>query len=129
MVFSFLQSELRALSAVRVKPGTGQGSLLRGEVEPLDANRSACPVADPAAGRIRVLATLGEVRSPKAKFTVARIAASDELFGPFSAAILATPLFFVEMDIQAAEAAEWGDWISQGESRPLSGIGSWLHGF
>jgi len=34
---------------------------------------------------------------------VARIAASDELFGPFSAAILATPLFFVEMDIQAAE--------------------------
>jgi len=114
MVFSFLQSELRALSAVRVKPGTGQGSLLRGEVEPLDANRSACPVADPAAGRIRVLATLGEVRSPKAKFTVARIAASDELFGPFSAAILATPLFFVEMDIQAAEAAEWGDQHSEG---------------
>jgi hypothetical protein len=106
MVFSFLQFELRALSAVRVKPGTGQGSLLRGEVEPLDANRSACPVAYPAACRIRVLATLGEVRSLEVKFTVSRIAASDELFGPFSAAILATPLFFAEMDIQAAERAE-----------------------
>src|SRR5512133_1462222 len=105
MVFSPLQCELEALSAVRVKPGTGQGSLLRGEVEPLFANRSACPVAWPAASRPRVLATLGKICSPKAKSIVARITASDEPWRPFSAAILATALLFTGLNIQAAEPA------------------------
>jgi len=79
MVFSFLQCELKALSAVRVEPGAGQRSSLRDEVEPLGANRSVCPAARPAASRARVLATLREVRSLKAKVTVATTAASDEL--------------------------------------------------
>lgn len=90
--------------------------MLRGEVEPLGANRSSCPAACPAAGRTRALATLEEVRSSKAKSTVTKAAASDEPNGPFSAAAFVTPLLFTKLDIQDAEIAErledtekWGD--------------------
>src|SRR5215217_784455 len=102
MVSSFLQCELKALSAVRVEPGAGRRSSLRDEVEPLNANRSVRPAALATASRARVLATFGEVRSPKVKVTVATTAASDEPLGPFSAAILATLFLVTESDIQAA---------------------------
>lgn len=82
--------------------------MLRGEVEPLGTNRSACPAARPAAGRTCALATLGEVRSPKAKSTVTKTAASDEPIGPFSAAVFVTPSLYMEMDIQGTESTEIG---------------------
>src|SRR5687767_1807643 len=93
MVCSFLQCELGALSAVRVKPGAGQRSLLCDEVEPLGTDRAVRPAARPAASRPRVLATSSEVRSLEAKVTLTETAASDELFGPFSAAVSVCPPF------------------------------------
>src|ERR1035437_3282946 len=102
MVDSFLQCELKALSAVRVKPGTGQRSLLRDELVALLASRSVCPAARPTASRPRTLATSGEVRSPNAKSTVTEAASSDEPIGPFSEAASVTALrLFTEWDIQA----------------------------
>jgi hypothetical protein len=82
--------------------------LLRDEVEPLGTNRSVCPAAGTTAGRTRVLATLDEVRSLKAKFTVARTAASDELSRPFSAAVLPTPFFISDSNIQGTKVAKLG---------------------
>src|ERR1035437_9500793 len=102
MVDSFLQCELKALSAVRVKPGTGQRSLLRDELVLLLASRSVCPAARPTASRPRTLARSGEVRSPNAKSTVTEAASSDEPNGPFSEAAFVTALrLFTEWDIQA----------------------------
>lgn len=78
--------------------------MLSDEVEGLKAaDRSACPAARPAAGRTRALATLDEVRSPKAKFTVPKTAASDEPIGPFSAAAFGTCSLCTEMDIQGRD--------------------------
>src|ERR1035437_6675177 len=102
MVDSLLQCELKALSAVRVKPGTGQRSLLRDELVLLLASRSVCPAARPTASRPRTLARSGEVRSPNAKSTVTEAASSDEPNGPFSEAAFVTALrLFTEWDIQA----------------------------
>src|SRR5688572_3525415 len=105
MVDSFLQCELRALSAVRVKPGAGQGSLLRDELEALDTDRSLCPAARPAASRPCVLATSREGCSPDAK--VDREA--DRFFrratGPFSEAACFTTFVSIPVgDIQDTEA-------------------------
>src|ERR1035437_2650854 len=103
MVDSFLQCELMALSAVRVKPGARQCSLLNFELKVPDAARALCPAARPTASRPRALATLGEVRSPNAKSTVTQPASCDEPFGPFSEAAFVTALrLFTEWDIQDA---------------------------
>src|SRR6185312_10516137 len=101
MVDSFLQCELKALSAVRVKPGAEQRSLLRDEFETLGADRSVCSAARPAASRPRALVTSAKVAFPEAKFNPAKAAPSDELFGPFSGAAFArAPLRFISLDIQ-----------------------------
>src|ERR1035437_7064684 len=102
MVDSLLQCELKALSAVRVKPGTGQRSLLRDELVARLTSRSVCPAARSTASRPRTLATSGEGRSPNAKSTVTEAASSDEPNGPFSEAPSVTTLrLFMERDIQA----------------------------
>src|SRR6266513_3074120 len=67
MVDSFLQCELKALPAVRVKPGAGQRSLLRDELKAPCTTRSLCPAAAPAAGRPCVLVTAEKFRSSATK--------------------------------------------------------------
>jgi hypothetical protein len=104
MVFSFLQFELKALSAVRDKPGAEQRSLLRGEVELLVTNRSVCPAAQPTASRLCALEASEVVLTPFAKVTVAQEASCDELNAPFSEASCATTLrFFMILDIQVSK--------------------------
>src|SRR5687767_15386850 len=104
MVDSFLQCELRALSAVRVKPGAGQGSLLRDELEARDANRSLCPAATPAASRPCALATSVEVRSPNAKFDREALRFFRRASSPFSEADCFTPFLpFPAGNIQDAK--------------------------
>ena len=80
--------------------------MLCDEVEPLDTDRAVRPAARLAASQLRVLATSGEVRSPKAKVFLTETAASDELFGPFSAAV--SPLIPLRTfwDIQGTEHTE-----------------------
>src|ERR1017187_3643863 len=107
MVDSFLQCELGALSAVRVKPGAGQRSLLCDEVEPLGTNRSVCPAARPTASRPCVLAAPTEVLSSVAKSTVTKPASCDELFGSFAEATFVTALrLFTGLDIQDTKDTE-----------------------
>src|SRR5216683_6453225 len=101
MVDSFLQCELRALSAVRVKPGAGQRSLLSLEVWPRITSRSVCPAARPTASRPCVLAAPNEVLSSVAKSTVTKATSCDELFGSFAEAAFVTALrLFTGVDIQ-----------------------------
>ena len=92
-----------ALSAVRVKPGARQCSVLNDELKVSAAARALCPAARPTASRPRVLATPREVRSPNANSTVTKPASCDEPFGPFSEAAFVTALrLFTALDIQAA---------------------------
>jgi hypothetical protein len=108
MVFSFLQFELKALSAVRDKPGAEQRALLRGEVELLGADRSVCSAAQPTASRLCALEVSEVVLTPFTKVTVAQEASCDELNAPFSEASCATTLrFCMVLDIQVAESVEF----------------------
>src|SRR5216683_4299170 len=101
MVDSFLQCELRALSAVRVKPGAGQRSLLSLEVWPRITSRSVCPAARPTASRPCVLAAPNEVLSSVAKSTVTKATSCDEFFGSLAEAAFVTALrLFTGVDIQ-----------------------------
>src|SRR5688572_9991456 len=86
MVDSFLQCELTALSAVRAKPGAGQGSLLCGELDARDASRSLCPAATPAASRPCILVTPEEVRPSGAKFDREALRFFRRASSPFSEA-------------------------------------------
>ena len=109
MVDSFLQFELKALPAVRVKPGAEQGSLLCDELKALDTDRSLCSAARPTASRSRALAAPRERCSLDAKVFVTKLASSDELKSPFSEASFVTALrFFVSrvLDIQDTERTE-----------------------
>jgi hypothetical protein len=106
-----LQCELRALPAVRVKPGAEQGSLLCDELDARGTERSLCPAAQPTASRSRALAAPRERCSLDAKVFVPKLASSDELKSPFSEASFVTALrFFVSrvLDIQGTEGTERG---------------------